>query len=94
MSCCGQMRQGLKSTGRTGRSVRDARVAPDGTPRPTPPPQSGPVEFEYVGDRTLVVMGQSTRQIYRFDGRGARLRVDPRDRVSLSMTPGLRETPR
>jgi hypothetical protein len=49
------------------------------------------IEFEYLADKTLVVMGQGSRLQYRFVGRGARLKVDARDRVSLSMVPGLRE---
>jgi len=57
-------------------------------------PQYGLVEFEYLGDRTLVVMGQGSRQQYRFVGRGARVLADGRDRVSLSMVTGLRELPR
>jgi hypothetical protein len=80
----------LRSTGKTGDSVRDMLSQRD--ERRTP--QGGVVEFEYLGDRTLIVMGQGTRQQYRFVGRGARLLADPRDRVSLSMVPGLREMPR
>jgi len=57
-------------------------------------PRYSLVEFEYLGERTLVVMGQGTRQQYRFVGHGARVLADGRDRVSLSMVPGLRELPR
>ena len=92
MSCCGRMRQMLRSTGKTSDSVRGMRSPRD--EKKSAPPQGGVVEFEYLGDRTLIVMGQGTRQQYRFVGRGARLMADPRDRVSLSMVPGLRETPR
>jgi hypothetical protein len=92
MSCCGRSRQTLKSNVKTGGSFRDMRSPRDEDRRTTP--QGGPVEFEYLGDRTLIVMGRGTRQQYRFVGRGARLLADARDRVSLSMVPGLRETPR
>ena len=65
--------------------------------RPAVDPHAGPLpaastdELEYVGERTLVVMGQATRRTYRFAGRGARLFVDRRDRASLARVPGLRE---
>jgi hypothetical protein len=91
MSCCGQSRQGMRATGRASGSVHDARP-PHDREQGTAPPAAW-VEFEYLGERTLIVMGQATRQFYRFVGRGARLRADARDRVSLSMTPGLREMP-
>ncbi len=87
MTCCGQSRQGMRTNGKASGSVRDARPLRDRAQGTAP--DSGWVEFEYLGDRTLVVMGQGTRQFYRFAGRGARLRADLRDRVSLSMTPGL-----
>lgn len=92
MTCCGQGRQAMRATGKASGSVSHASVPRDrgqGTA-----PQSGWVEFEYLGDRTLVMMGEGTRQFYRFAGHGARLRADVRDRVSLSMIPGLREAPR
>jgi hypothetical protein len=92
MACCGQSRQALKPAGKTVGQIRDSR-----TPRAegnATAPRGGTVEFEYLGDRTLIVMGQGTRQQYSFVGRDARLLADVRDRISLSMVPGLRETPR
>ena len=89
MACCGQSRQAMKATGKASGRVQNA--PPPRDREQATAPHTGWVEFEYLGDRTLVVMGQGTRQFYRFAGHGARLRADVRDRVSLSMTPGLKE---
>jgi hypothetical protein len=42
------------------------------------------IMFEYTGSKAVdVIVGPVTRRLYRFDGRGARVRVDPRDRPGL-----------
>jgi len=89
MTCCGRNRQALTPTNRTGDSSPARRVRRDNSP--ASPVNISQVEFEYLADKTWVVMGQGSRLQYRFVGRGARLKVDARDRVSLSMVQGLRE---
>jgi len=97
MPCCGQTRRAQRPIGSPAGSPPSSLMNRD---RPAIDPHAGPspgadtVEVEYVGERTLVVMGQATRQTYRFAGRGARLAVDRRDRASLARVPGLREVRR
>jgi hypothetical protein len=47
-------------------------------------------EFEYIGHTGLTVIGLTTGIRYRFDHRGARLRVDARDAVAFQSVPLLR----
>jgi hypothetical protein len=47
--------------------------------------------FEYFGRTGLTVTGPVTGQRYRFDGPGAQVPVDLRDRRSLLVVPHLRE---
>ncbi len=49
--------------------------------------------FEYVGRTALTVFGPVSGAPYRFNGPGARVRVDARDRQSLSGVPVLRLVP-
>jgi hypothetical protein len=49
------------------------------------------VVFEYSGQPPMVVVGPVSGNRYRFDGSGARVEVDPRDRRSLAVTPRLRQ---
>jgi hypothetical protein len=93
MPCCGQKRQAQAPARSPAGNPLDRDRSPSG-PHAGSSPDAGTVELEYVGERTLVVMGQATRQIYRFGGRGARLSVDRRDRASLARVPGLREVER
>lgn len=92
MPCCGQKRQARSSAGSPAGSPAIDRGRSAGGPPAGASPGAGTVELEYVGEKTLVVMGQATRRIYRFAGRGARLSVDRRDRASLARVPGLWET--
>lgn len=46
--------------------------------------------FEYIGKTGLTVLGPVSGERYRFDGPGARVVVDPRDRPSLTIVPNLR----
>lgn len=60
-----------------------------------PPPRvqagaNGTPTFEYIGKTALTVIGPVSRTPYRFGSPGARLSVDPRDRVALSAVPVLR----
>ncbi len=47
--------------------------------------------FEYVGRTALTAIGGATGRRYRFEGPGARVVVDPRDRPSLAQVPTLRQ---
>jgi hypothetical protein len=56
----------------------------------TPPPvRLFTVCFEYSGRTALTAVGGATGQRYRFDGPGARVVVDARDRPSLAAVPNL-----
>jgi len=80
-SCCGQNRSSLHTTG----FAATAEPA-----RPSHQPRFV-VVFEYTGATGLHAVGGSTGQHYRWSQSGARVAVDPRDRVSLRAVPQLRE---
>ncbi len=52
------------------------------------------VIFEYVGRTGLTIIGPGSRTSYRFEGPGARVVVDSRDRASLGTIPVLRQVGR
>ena len=86
MSCCGNKREQFQA-----QRVPDSR---QGMPAGRPFPRAAPalkVVFEYSGQPPIVVVGPVSGNRYRFDGSGARVEVDPRDRRSLAATPGLRQ---
>jgi hypothetical protein len=86
MSCCGNKRANLQAQSALGNRL--------GAPGGRPFPQSAmPVRvvFEYVGGVPIGVIGPVSGNRYRFQGAGARVEVDPRDRRSLAATPGLRQ---
>ena len=47
--------------------------------------------FQYSGATAMVAIGPVSGKRYRFDGPGARVEVDPRDRRFLSNVPNLRQ---
>jgi hypothetical protein len=47
--------------------------------------------FQYIGKTALTVVGPVSGNRYRFDGPGATVAVDQRDRPSLLAVPGLRQ---
>lgn len=51
------------------------------------------VNFQYTGRTGLTAVGPVTGMQYRFDGPGATLPVDARDRHSLAAIPNLRRIP-
>jgi hypothetical protein len=55
------------------------------------PMQDVVVYFEYLGHTGLTVQGPSTGKRYRFDGHGAKVAVDIRDKRSLAGVPRLRQ---
>ncbi|MGH9383442.1 MAG: hypothetical protein ACRD2N_04040 [Vicinamibacterales bacterium] len=57
-----------------------ASTAPAAEPRNL----SSSVVFEYTGTGVGRIQGPVSGRIYRFDGPGARVRVDPRDRAGLA----------
>lgn len=50
-----------------------------------------PMSFVYVGNTGMKVSGPVSGRAYRFDRPGARLEVDPRDRVLLASLRQLRQ---
>ena len=62
------------------KSLQDAPFAPNG------------VVMEYIGRPGLLVQGTLTGKLYRFAGRGKRVRVDARDLAFLEKIPTLRRT--
>jgi hypothetical protein len=86
MSCCGQKREQFQA--------QPTPASPQGRPLGRPFPGAAPrmkVIFEYSGQPPIVVVGPVSGNRYRFDGSGARVEVDPRDRRSLAVTPRLRQ---
>jgi len=47
--------------------------------------------FEYTGRSALMVMGGETGLRYRFEGPGARVAVDPRDKPFLATIRNLKQ---
>ncbi|GGF23681.1 hypothetical protein GCM10011611_32220 [Aliidongia dinghuensis] len=47
--------------------------------------------FVYIGNTALSVQGPVSGKAYRFDRPGARLEVDPRDRILLASLRQLRQ---
>jgi hypothetical protein len=82
MSCCGKGRQPVSG---------GVRHTPAPSQRVAQPPRDAVVYFEYVGNTGLTVQGRITGKRYRFNGRGARVAVDARDRGSLAGVPRLRQ---
>ena len=80
MGCCGQSRRQVGSIG-------TARRPGNGSP----PARRFSVVFEYLGDTAMTVVGPASGRRYRFERRGARVVVDPRDRPGLARVPRLRE---
>ena len=86
MSCCGKNREQS-----LGQSSGASRLGPLGRPQPhSPLPRQ--VVFQYDGATGLVAIGPVSGTRYRFDGPGARVTVDPRDRRFLANIPKLRQT--
>ena len=71
---------------------------PQGRPIATRPALKAPIApmqpsgstMKYIGRTALTVVGPATGVRYRFEGPGALVPVDARDRASLLQVPGLR----
>ncbi|MDX1546155.1 MAG: hypothetical protein R3247_04170, partial [Rhodothermales bacterium] len=57
-------------------------------------PSSEYAYFQYLGHTGLTVRGPRSGWTYRFDGPGAIVAVDPRDRRALAAIARLRQVPR
>jgi hypothetical protein len=79
MSCCGKARVTTHATPNiTRRTV-------------TPGAANRHVQFEYIGETSMTVVGPVTGLRYHFAAPGAQSRVDARDRSSLLGIPKLRQ---
>jgi hypothetical protein len=84
MCNCGPRRPGAAQ-----QRHRMPAAAPAGMPPVSSATRNKPL-FEYVGATALTVIGPASGLRYRFDRPGARLAVDPRDRLALEAVPLLR----
>ncbi len=85
--CCGSHRSELLNTMQAGQKPETGAQSPD----QKQPENSAPVYFQYVGKTGLTVQGRATRNQYRFNGSGAIVAVDARDRWGMSFVPNLRQ---
>jgi len=85
MSCCGKQRQRF-STSKPSHSHQRERAASQTQSRP-----SAYAYFQYTGPTGLSVRAPSSGSRYRFEGSGAVVAVDPRDRRALAALPQLRQ---
>ena len=85
--CCGKNRAQLHGTV-TNPPTRFAR--PVASPQPSLARTLG-LTFEYTGSTRLSVTGPVTGRQYRFERRGHRVTVDPRDRPAIAAIPVLRQ---
>ncbi len=87
MSCCGQQRQrfsvGTARADRTHHRQADAR--------PMGPRPSAHAYFQYTGATGLTVRAPNSGSRYRFNGAGAIVAVDPKDRRALATVRQLRQ---
>jgi hypothetical protein len=81
MSCCGRSRGAPAPPS-------PSPITPSGIASQTPSEVGFP--FEYTGPTVLTVVGPFTGRIYRFEGTGSRLPIDPRDVPSMIGVPRLR----
>ena len=83
MACCNKKTTQFQTQGAPSNPLRPP-VRP--FPQPAPPRR---VVFRYNGRTALTVVGPISGKRYRFEGPGARVEVDPRDRRSLIAVPNL-----
>ena len=88
MACCGQRRAAHRRTASPQQSTAPGSI----TARTAP--SSEYAYFQYLGHTGLTVRGPRSGQTYRFDGPGAVVAVDPRDRRALAAIARLRQVPR
>ena len=93
--CCGRLRQAATSEPHPGNAVHTAAPAARsrGGMMTSPPTWVGAAaltEFEHSGTTALTVVSPLTGKTYRFDGPGARVAIDPRDRSWVAFVPSLK----
>jgi hypothetical protein len=87
MSCCGKQRIQFRQSGMTSnpnRSLRQRSQDSNTNLRYS-------IRFEYTGKTSMTVIGGVSGTRYRFERPGMQIIIDPRDRISLSMVPNLKE---
>ncbi len=87
MSCCGKKREQFHGAAQTRQALEPAQS----TTAQLRPTRYAVVYFEYLGATGLTVLGPITGKRYRFNGHGARVAVDLRDRPSMAAVPNLRQ---
>ena len=87
MSCCGQERQRF-TVGTVGSGQTHRRQATD---MPAGPRPSSYAYFQYTGSTGLSVRAPNSGSRYRFNGAGAIVAVDPKDRRALASVRNLRQ---
>jgi hypothetical protein len=80
--CCGMNRMQQRSA-----NLRP----PSASPYVANQPARHSVSFVYLGNAGMKVSGPISGREYRFEHRGARVEVDPRDRVLLASLRQLRQ---
>ena len=87
MSCCGEKRAQLVNTPKTSLAPKQK----DETSSDHKPISSNTLTyFQYIGKKSLMVIGRETRRLYRFRRPGAVVAVDQRDQRALEKVPTLR----
>lgn len=87
MPCCGKKRSQASQTTQTHSVPESARRAS----LQNFPEHASQAYFQYLGKTGLTVLGPRTRTRYRFEGPGAVVAVDPRDRCALTAVSILRQ---
>jgi len=90
MACCGKQRQSFAAgNGKAGRTHGQPAAATPAQPR-----SSAYAYFQYTGRTGLSVRAPNSGSRYRFEGAGAVVAVDPRDRRALATVSKLRQVRR
>ncbi len=92
MSCCGKGREQFRN-----QPAAQARAVPNPVQHATTqlPRRTyfTTIRFEYLGDAAVTLVSPGTGRPYRFERKGARVEIDPRDRPWLASQPNLRQLP-
>lgn len=84
MSCCGGKRRQFPA------ATPPTKMKTTPPYRPSAPPLSEEVTFEYTGQTALTVRGPLTGRAYRFAYPGAQVSVDKREAAALTAVPHLK----
>ena len=83
MSCCGGNKNRVIQTG--------MGVVPQAPAEPSAPARAWAVVFRYDGQKPVTVYGKVTGRKYYFNGEGAEVVVDLRDRIGMRAIHTMRE---